>query len=60
MDYGKDDYMTVKYLWSDTAEWTRYDTKNDVCSQGNLKNRVQNHELETTQPYHILMKIVVS
>ena len=39
MDYGFNKYVTVRYWRFLTAEWTRYDTKNDVCSQGNLKNQ---------------------
>ena len=45
MYYGQfSDYVTtIRFA---TAEWTRYDTQKDVCSQGNLKNQciTMNHK----------------
>ena len=40
MDYGEFyDYVTVNKAWPSVAQWRRYGTQKDVCSQGNLKNR---------------------
>ena len=52
MDFEVNDYVTtVTYWWSGTAQWTRYDTKNDVCSQGHFKN--QYTIMNKKQPYFI-------
>ena len=50
MDYEVKDYVTVTYWWPNTAQWTRYDTKN-VCSQGHLNN--QYTIMNKKQPYFI-------
>lgn len=40
MDYGElNTYVTTRPLWHSTAQWRRYDTQKDVCSQGNFKNQ---------------------
>lgn len=32
------DYVTTSFPWRGAAQWRRYDTQEDVCSQGNLKS----------------------
>ena len=47
LDYGEfDDYVTTKISWPGVAKWRRYDTRESVCSQGNLKISAQSHSCQ--------------
>ena len=60
LDYGHDEYVTIRYARRGTAQWTRYNTQEDVCSQGNLKRRQRNNDESETTQLDIILTIIVS
>ena len=53
LEYGQyHDYVTTRISWLGVAQWRRYDTQKDVCSQGNLKKQCSSNESETKISTH--------
>lgn len=53
LEYGQyHDYVTTRASWHGIAQWRRYDTQKDVCSQGNLKKQCSSNESETKISTH--------
>ena len=60
LDYGHDDFVTIRYARDYPAQWTRYGTQENVCSQGNCKNQHNDDEYAETTELDIILTIIVS
>ena len=45
-------YVTTRITWPGLAQWRRYDTEKDVCSQGNLRKQCSSNGSETKISTH--------